>query len=51
MSGNNGPNKIVYDCMDSSPFYDSTDPYLDEADVIELPNDETSNDFRKYPYG
>ena len=40
MNGSNGMNKIVYDCMDPSPFYDSSDPYLEESDLIELPSDE-----------
>ena len=51
MNGQNGMNKIVYDCMDPSPLYDSADPYLEEADVIELASDEQSSDYRKYPYG
>jgi hypothetical protein len=53
MNGVNGPNKIVYDCMDPSPFYDSTnEPYLDDSDILELQSDETgNNDYRKYPYG
>jgi hypothetical protein len=35
--------KIVYDCMeDNSPFYDKLkEPFLDEADAIELPTDES----------
>lgn len=35
--------KIIYDCMeDSSPFYEkSKDPFIDEADAIELPMDES----------
>jgi hypothetical protein len=33
-------NKIVYDCMDPSPLYDSNDPYLEESDLIELPGDD-----------
>lgn len=40
MSGISGMNKIVYDCMDPSPFYDSSDPYLDESDVIEVSSDD-----------
>jgi hypothetical protein len=51
MSGSNGMNKIVYDCMDPSPFYDASDPFLEETDVIELPSDDSSGDYRKYPYG
>jgi len=35
-----------------SPFYDNnTDPYFDENDLIELPSDDLSLDYRKYPYG
>lgn len=46
------PNKIVYDCIDPSPFYDSqSDPYFDENELIELPPEEGATDFRKYPYG
>jgi hypothetical protein len=33
-------NKIVYDCLDQSPFYDNSMPYLDESDFIELPSDD-----------
>jgi hypothetical protein len=33
-------NKIVYDCLDPSPFYDNSNPYLDENDFIELPSDD-----------
>jgi hypothetical protein len=46
-------NKIVYDCIDVSPFYDNQqDPYFDESEAIELINDDSSNfDYRKYPYG
>lgn len=44
-------NKIVYDCLDPSPFYDQSDPYLEESDLIELPSDEPTGDYRKYPYG
>ena len=30
--------KIVYDCIDPSPFYEnSKEPYLDEAEAIDLP--------------
>jgi len=46
------PNKIVYDCLDPSPYYDSPDnPYFDENDLVELPQDDSNTDFRKYPYG
>jgi hypothetical protein len=44
-------NKIVYDCLDLSPYYDSADPYLDENELIDLPpDDQASLDYRKYPY-
>ncbi len=44
-------NKIVYDCLDTSPFYDATDPYLEEAELLELPMDDMGTvDYRKYPY-
>ena len=45
-------NKIVYDCIDNSPYYDDpTNQYLDDADLVELPNDDQHFDYRKYPYG
>lgn len=58
-------NKIVYDCIDPSPFYDQSgmspsqsscaneNCYFDENDLCELVNDEQQNaqDLRKYPYG
>lgn len=45
-------NKIVYDCIDPSPYYDpSVEPYLEEGEQIDLPPDESQTDFRKYPYG
>lgn len=45
MNGQNGLNKIVYDCIDPSPYYDnSTEPYIDENDLIELPQDDQSNE-------
>ena len=46
-------NKIIYDCIDSSPYYENpADPYFDEEDAIELPSDDqVSSDYRKYPYG
>lgn len=33
------PNKVVYDCMDQSPFYNNVDDKLnlDEKNAIELP--------------
>jgi len=47
--------KIVFDCMDYPTVKnregDNT-PYIDEADIIELPPDENPIDHRKYyPYG
>lgn len=35
--------KIVYDCMeDSSPYYDKVkEQFIDEAEAIELPTDES----------
>lgn len=46
-------NKIVFDCLDNSPHYDSSnEPYIDENDSIELPQDDQPVDSRKqYPYG
>jgi hypothetical protein len=48
--------KIVFDCMDYPPANlkreGDTTPYIDENDLIELPNDENPVDHRKYyPYG
>jgi hypothetical protein len=48
--------KIVYDCMDYPPASLKRDgdntPYIDEADIVELPPDENPIDHRKYyPYG
>ena len=43
-------NKIVYDCVDPSPFYEG-EPYLDDADLIELPSEDANYDYRKYPFG
>ena len=43
-------NKIVYDCVDNSPFYPD-EPYLEEGDAIELPSEDASYDYRKYPFG
>ena len=52
MNGQSGPNKIVYDCIDPSPYYDSSqDPYMDDNDLIEMPSDDQNTDYRKYPYG
>jgi len=55
-TGQGTNSKIVYDCLDPSPYYnDSKEPYLDEADAIELPPDDNANpgDYRnkQYPYG
>lgn len=45
-------NKIVYDCIDISPYYDSvSDPFLEESESIDLPPDDSQVDYRKYPYG
>ena len=45
-------NKVVYDCIDPSPFYDDPqNPYIDESEAIELPSDDQHVDYRKYPYG
>jgi hypothetical protein len=35
----NGQYPVVYDCIESSPFYEDNvnDPYIDERDAIELP--------------
>ncbi len=46
---------VVYDYCDISPFYDntqeSTDPYIDENDAIELPSpDEQSEGAINEPY-
>ena len=43
-------NKIIYDCLDQSPYYDnsSSEPYIDESEAIDLPGD---NDYKKYPFG
>jgi len=38
-------NKIVYDCIDPSPFYES-DTYIDEADAIEIPPEESHCDYK-----
>ena len=38
---------VVYDCIEPSPFYDLEDPndqYIDERDVIELPNPTEQSD-------
>jgi hypothetical protein len=49
----NQANKIVYDCIDPSPFYDSPQdpPYLDENDLVEIPQEDAFSDQKKYPYG
>ena len=53
---NGGTNRIVYDCVDQSPYYsDPQDPYIEDIDLIELPSDDNNGgggpDQRKYPYG
>ncbi len=41
MMNQNATNKIVYDCIDTSPFYtDPQDPYIEDIDLIELPSDD-----------
>jgi len=50
----NGPNteKIVYDCMDFPNLKKEDGPYIDDQDLIDMPNDENPVDHRKYyPYG
>lgn len=45
-------NKIVYDCLDPSPYYaDAGEPYLDDNDLVELPSEDANYDYRKYPFG
>lgn len=52
LNGQNSSNKIVYDCMDPSPYYEiSQEPFLDENDLIEILLDDQTNEIRKYPYG
>lgn len=42
-------NRVVYDCIDPSPFYEGTnEPYIDENDLIEISG---SEDYRKYNFG
>lgn len=46
----NGSNKIIYDCLDSSPYYEKTSgpsanglaegPYIDEQDFVDMGIDE-----------
>ena len=48
--------KIIYDCLDeNSPFYEkSKEPYIDEADAVELPTDEIllqEMRGKNYPFG
>ena len=51
---NGSTEKIVYDCIDYPTQRvdgDST-PYIDENDLVELPNDESANDNKKaFSYG
>lgn len=50
MMNQTGQNKIVYDCIDISPYYsDPQDPYIEDIDLIELPNNDEAP--QKYPYG
>jgi hypothetical protein len=52
MMNQSSSNKIVYDCIDISPFYsDPQDPYIEDIDLIELPSDDLISEQRKYPYG
>lgn len=44
-------NKIVYDCVDQSPFYSADENYLDENELLELPSEDANYDYRKYPFG
>jgi len=39
---NSAQNKIIYDCLEeNSPYYEKgKEPYLDEADAVDLPTDE-----------
>ena len=43
-------NKVIFDCLDPSPFYSNTgdDVYMDESEALEIPGD---NDYKKYPFG
>lgn len=43
----NSMNRIVYDCIDQSPYYESG-TYIDENDQIEIPMDETLIEKQKY---
>ena len=43
-------NKIVYDCIDASPFYEG-EAYIDENELIELPSEDANYDYRKYLFG
>lgn len=42
------PNKIVYDCIDPSPYYDylskaTLGNYIDDDDILEMPSNEDDN--------
>ena len=40
MQANQNQNKVVYDCMDPSPYYEGegvSQTYIDEKDLVELP--------------
>lgn len=43
-------NKIVFDCVDNSPYY-TDEPYMDDNELLELPSEEANYDYRKYPFG
>ena len=47
-----GPAKIVYDCIEPSPFYAfDVEPYVDEKHSVELPPpDEQNNGLINEPY-
>ena len=44
--------KVVFDCQDPSPYYDSCgEAYFDETEAVEIPTDDAQFDLKKYPYG
>jgi len=52
MSNSSSHEKVVYDCMDYPQIKKEDGLYIDESDLIDMPNDENPNDHRKYyPYG
>lgn len=45
MMNQSSSNRIIYDCIDQSPFYsDPQDPYIQDIDLIELPSDDQGQD-------